>query len=124
MADIVDKWLRRGRMETKFGLLASIGEVRRIRMREKQQQKPAVYISDRSSILRPKPLTLKQKPNHQSEPDHSIGKPLFLKLHQILHQKPQSREIPTDQEKSPEDQCQRSIKQSSRRTFQKETKIS
>src|SRR5579872_5777484 len=70
-------------------------------MREKQQQKATVYISDRSSTLSPKPSTLKQKTNHQSEPDRSIGKPLFLKLHQTIHQKSRSREIPTDHEKSP-----------------------
>src|SRR6201993_3324016 len=106
MEDIVDSWLRRGRMETKFELVASIGEVRRIGMREKQQQKPAVYISDRSSTLSPKPSTLKRKPNHQSEPDCSIGKPLFLKLQQTIHQKPRLREIPTEHEKTPEGQCQ------------------
>src|SRR5579872_6038809 len=64
-------------------------------MREKQQQKPAVYISDRLSALNPKPSTLKQKPNHQSEPGCSIGKPLFVKLHQTIHQKPRSQEIPS-----------------------------
>src|SRR5579872_1318061 len=82
-------------MVTRFGWSARMLEKSKSGMREKQQQKATVYISDRSSTLSPKPSTLKQKTNHQSEPDRSIGKPLFLKLHQTIHQKPRSREIPS-----------------------------